>query len=254
MTPNLSKHQVRRICALIASVAAFAIWTFSSFAPPPLNSNFFQQLFSAAPSQPQPITPTSPHSPSASNGGRAVDALAQLEVRPKYYGQKYYRKLFYKDWGILNGCKTRDSILKRDLEDTRLSACKVLSGRLSDPYTGKVIHFMRGPHSSAAIQIDHVVALSNAWATGAFQLNSAQRYALSQDPLNLLAVDGAANQQKSDADASDWLPSNRDFRCEYVARQISVKRKYQLWVTPREKNSMLQVLSSCPDQAVLSRK
>ena len=109
---------------------------------------------------------------------------------------------------------------------------------------------MRGQHTSTAVQIDHVVALSDAWQKGAQQLNADQRLQLANDPYNLLAVDGPANQQKSDSDAASWLPSNKSFRCQYVARQIGVKHKYALWVTQAEKDAMTNVLSGCPGQTV----
>ena len=128
--------------------------------------------------------------------------------------------------------------------------CEVLSGTLIDPYTGKVIQFQRGETTSDDVQIDHVVALSDAWQTGAQQLTPARREALSNDPLELLAVDGDANQEKSDANAASWLPPNLSFRCQYIARQIAVKLKYELWVIPAEKEAMQQILSSCPDQPV----
>ena len=129
-----------------------------------------------------------------------------------------------------------------------MKGCKVQSGTLNDPYTGKTIAFVRGEDTSGAVQIDHVVALSNAWATGAYQLDADTRYSISQDPLNLLAVDGPANQEKLDQDASTWLPSNQTFRCQYVARQISVKYKYHLWVTAAEKVAMQKVLTFCPNE------
>jgi hypothetical protein len=127
-------------------------------------------------------------------------------------------------------------------------SCKIQSGTLVDPYTGKTIQFQRGQDTSSAVQIDHVVALSNAWATGAYMLDADTRYDISQDPLNLLAVDGPANQEKSDGDATTWLPSNQAFRCQYVARQISVKYKYHLWVTPAEKLTMQKTLAACPEE------
>ena len=127
-------------------------------------------------------------------------------------------------------------------------SCKVASGTLVDPYTGKTIKFERGESTSSAVQIDHVVALSNAWSTGAFALDADTRLAISQDPLNLLAVDGPANQEKSDQAADTWLPSNEAFRCQYVARQISVKYKYKLWVTSAEKLAMQKVLATCSDE------
>jgi hypothetical protein len=68
---------------------------------------------------------------------------------------------------------------------------------------------------------------------------------MANDPLNLLAVDGTANQQKSDGDAATWLPSNKSFRCKYVARQVTVKEVYKLWVTPAEKSAIITVLSHC---------
>lgn len=182
----------------------------------------------------------------------AVDVLEKLAVKEKDETQKYYRKLFYDNWGTdENGCGMREVILKRDLKDTVLNGCKVMSGVLDDPYTGTVVSFVRGQDTSSAVQIDHVVALSNAWTTGANAFDKETRYNLSQDPLNLLAVDGPANQEKSDQDAADWLPSNLGFRCQYVARQISVKYKYQLWVTPREKGAMRTVLSGCPEETTV---
>jgi hypothetical protein len=182
----------------------------------------------------------------------AKDVLENLAVKEKDKSTKYYRKLFYDDWSTTSsGCNMREAILTRDLRETVLKGCKVQSGVLDDPYTGKTIVFQRGPETSSDIQIDHVVALSNAWSTGAFAFDQATRYAISQDPLNLIAVDGPANQEKSDQDAADWLPSNESFQCEYVARQISVKYKYELWVTPQEKQAMRQVLEKCPEEPTL---
>ena len=178
----------------------------------------------------------------------AVNVLAKMEVREKDTSAKYVRKDFYSNWSTYEGCDMRNVILKRDLKETVLEECIVVSGVLDDPYTGKTINFVRGTGTSSAVQIDHVVALSNAWGTGAMKLDKEQRHALSQDPLNLLAVDGPANSKKSDKDASEWLPENLDFRCEYVARQISVKFKYVLWVTEAEKSAMEGVLETCPSE------
>jgi hypothetical protein len=145
----------------------------------------------------------------------------------------------------------RNIILARDMARVETNEkCQVTRGVLNDPYTGAEINFSRGPESSQAVQIDHVVALSNAWQTGAQYLTEARRIALANDPLNLLAVEGKANQQKSDSDAASWLPPSKIFRCQYVARQISVKRRYDLWVTRAEKDAMTVVLRQCPEQRV----
>ena len=150
-----------------------------------------------------------------------------------------------------NGCDTRNDILRRDLHNLQIKAgtrgCKVLAGDDNpDPYTGQAIHFVYG--GASEIDIDHVVALGDAWQTGAQQWTADKRLHLANDPLNLLAVDSAANRQKGDADTASWLPSNKAYRCPYVARQVAVKKTYGLWVTAAEKDAMVRVLSACPDQ------
>ena len=184
------------------------------------------------------------------SGEVARDALAALPTKGRAPKTGYKRSQFGDGWAKAGGCDTRNVILRRDLTNAVLGDdnCKVQAGALSDPYTGQRIAFKRGANSSGAVQIDHVVALSNAWQTGAQQLSSEQRISLANDPLELLAVDGPANQQKGDGDAATWLPSNKPFRCQYIARQIAVKKKYSLWVTPPERAAMERILASCPEQ------
>jgi hypothetical protein len=126
--------------------------------------------------------------------------------------------------------------------------CKIQSGNLADPYTGTNIAFLRGTTTSTAVQIDHVVALSDAWQKGAQQLTAEQRTAFANDPLNLQSTDGPTNMKKGDGDAATWLPPNKGFRCEYVARQISVKATYTLWVTQAEHDAMARILGDCSGQ------
>jgi len=168
----------------------------------------------------------------------------------------YTRAQFGQTWADVdrNGCDTRNDILKRDLtaevfkEKTR--ECVVLSGTLIDPFSGETINFVRGNTSSMEVQIDHVVALSNAWQTGAFKLSIKERTAFANDPMNLLAVKGRLNSQKGDGDAATWLPPLKSYRCDYVARQIAVKIKYKLWFTAPEKEAMVRILKNCPEKAL----
>ncbi|WP_407939138.1 HNH endonuclease family protein [Microbacterium mangrovi] len=183
--------------------------------------------------------------------GTALALLQTIPVKGRAPKTGYSRTQFGQAWADVdhNGCDTRNDILRRDLRHITLSgSCKVLSGILNDPYTTTVIHFTRGVNTSTAVQIDHVVALSNAWQTGAQQLSASRREQLANDPRNLLAVDGPTNQAKGDGDAATWLPPNKAFRCRYVATQISVKAAYHLWVTAAEKSAMTRVLSTCPRQ------
>ena len=184
----------------------------------------------------------------AEPSGSATKILESLVVKGRAPKTDYSRSQFGNGWATTSGCDTRNIILHRDLQNPVVDEkCVVVAGRLADPYTATIINFTRG---SSNIQIDHVVALSNTWQTGAQSLSRSQRIQLANDPLELLAVQGDANQQKSDGDAATWLPSNKSIRCEYVARQIAVKQKYMLWVTTAEKQAIVDVLGSCPSQSL----
>jgi hypothetical protein len=186
----------------------------------------------------------------------AIEALATLAVKGRAPKTGYARSVFGQTWADVdrNGCDTRNDILKRDLTEVlykeKTRNCVVLSGILVDRYSGETINFVRGNITSMEVQIDHVVALSNSWQTGAFNLTLAQRTALANDPMNLFAVKGRLNSQKGDGDAATWLPPLKKFRCAYVAQQIAVKAKYSLWVTAPEKDAMTRILNTCPKQVL----
>ena len=188
--------------------------------------------------------------------GLATAVLETLAVKGRAPKTGYTRAQFGPAWADVNrnGCDTRNDILKRDLTSITYRAktrnCVVESGTLVDRYSGETINFVKGTISSMEVQIDHVVALSNAWQTGAFKLTAEQRKALSNDPLNLFAVKGRLNSQKGDGDAATWLPPLKSFRCSYVAQQIAVKAKYSLWVTAPEKAAIVSILAKCPTQKV----
>ncbi|MDO4870843.1 MAG: HNH endonuclease family protein [Candidatus Saccharibacteria bacterium] len=175
-----------------------------------------------------------------------VALLESLEVKGRAPKTGYSREQFSDGWARIDGCDMRNRILQRDLVDVKIDQkCNVVSGKLNDQYTGKTINFERGQATSSAVQIDHIVAVSDAWQKGAQQLTYEQRHAFYNDPDNLIASDGPANQQKGDSDAASWLPPNKSFRCQYVTRQIIIKARYQLWVTAAEKEAMVRELNKC---------
>jgi hypothetical protein len=190
--------------------------------------------------------------PDTSSQGRdAAEVLNELAVKGRAPKTNYSREQFGNGWASSSGCDTRNIILHRDMSDVAVNdKCEVQSGVLSDPYTGQTIYFQRGAGTSQAVQVDHVVALSDAWQKGAQQLTYERRVELANDPLELLAADGPANQQKGASDAATWLPSNKSFRCQYVARQVAVKKKYDLWVTQAEKDAIIRVLGTCSGQKI----
>lgn len=185
------------------------------------------------------------------SSAEALTELRKLPVKGRAPMTGFDRTRFGPAWSDVdhNGCDTRNDILKRDLKAETFKSgthdCIVLTGILDDPYSGKTITFERGQKTSSAVQIDHVVALADAWQKGAQQLPEGRRKELANDPLNLLAVDGPLNSQKGAGDAATWLPPRRAYRCSYVSRQIQVKVKYDLWVTSAEKDAMQTVLDSC---------
>ena len=181
----------------------------------------------------------------------AMDILEKLEVKGRAPKSGYSREEFYDGWPIVDGCSLRQRIIRREFgESAVLDECNVIGGEFDEPYTGEHRVF-ENKTEIAKIQIDHVVALSDAWQKGAQYKDKETRYKIATDPLNLLAVDGLANEQKSDGDAATWLPKNKKFRCQYVARQVSVKYKYGLWVTEAEKEAILRILEKCPHEPAI---
>jgi hypothetical protein len=229
--PRISKRNMLGIIKLLVVMIIIVTGSYRAFYTPPDPSD------SSTQNLPQVSSP-------------AGEVLQALPIKGRAPKTGYTRAAFSDGWDSLGTCDVRNAILARDMTNVTFvdTTCKVASGVLIDPYTAKTINFTRGIDTSDDVQIDHVVALSDAWQKGAQQLDYSLRHQLANDPLELLAVDGAANQQKGDGDAATWLPPNKSFRCSYVARQIAVKKKYSLWVTRSEYDAMAKVLSTCPNQ------
>jgi hypothetical protein len=181
--------------------------------------------------------------------------LDTLPIKGRAPKTGYDRELFGPAWSDdvtvadgHNGCDTRNDILRRDLVDVEIkpgtNGCVVLSGMLNDPYTGTTIEFHRGRGTSREVQVDHIVALSDAWQKGAQQWDEATRRNFANDPANLQAADGSANEQKEDGDAATWLPPNKSYRCTYVSRIVDVKAVYGLWVTQAEHDAIARILTA----------
>ncbi|WP_326787313.1 HNH endonuclease family protein [Streptomyces sp. NBC_00151] len=200
------------------------------------------------------LGPAGPQETVGGAHGAALAAVDSLAVKGRAPKTGYSRERFGTAWADTdaNRCDTRDDILKRDLKDVKFSdgTCKVSRGVLEpDPYGGKDVTFVRG---RSLVDIDHLVALSDAWQKGAKYWDASKRIALANDPLNLRAVGASANRSKGDGDTATWLPPNKAYRCTYVAAQVAVKKKYGLWVTGAEKAAMKKVLGGCPGQKLPS--
>ena len=182
--------------------------------------------------------------------GTALATLEELTVKGRAPKSGYSRDQFGSGWGTQpGGCDTRQTVLRRDIADVKILAtddCTVIGGKLNDPYTGAAVTAKTTTVDD--LEADHIVAASDAWQKGAQQLTDDRREAFYNDLLNLQTTIGAVNASKGDGDAATWLPPNTKYRCTYVARQIAVKSKYDLWVTRAEKAAMTRVLTRCPNQ------
>lgn len=200
---------------------------------------------------------TIPLAPADAAEKKASVVLETLAVKGRAPKTGYDRASFG-GWADLDkdACYTRDEILMRDLQSVTFDSeerCQVQTGTFIDPYSGTRIDFLQGRGTSNLVQIDHVVAVSDAWQKGAFKWGSATKVSFYNDPLNLLAVQGRLNSQKGDGDAATWLPPLKSYRCSYVARQIAVKAKYSIWITTAEKAAMKSILAKCPGQVLPTR-
>ena len=247
------KLKTRKISAVVLALGMAALWLL-------INPESYEQIFtkventgaeSGVDYNAETDYSAEPTTEAESDAPLATEILEKLEVKGRAPKTGYSREQFYNGWPTVEGCSLRQRILKRELGDSAvLDGCNVISGEFDEPYTGEH-KVLKDKTEVAKIQIDHVVALSDAWQKGAQYKDYETRNKIATDPLNLLAVDGAANQQKSDGDAATWLPKNKKFRCQYVARQVSVKYKYELWVTEAEKEAISKALANCPNEPTI---
>lgn len=238
------KLKKRRLMAVLFAFAVVVVWLIVN--PASYEEEYTQAVNDGADYAAEAVTEPDANAP------LAVEVLDKLEVKGRAPKTGYSREQFYSGWPNVDGCSLRQRIIRREFGDSAvLNECDVMAGEFDEPYTGEHMVFTEREQISKGIQIDHVVALSDAWQKGAQNVSADERYAMATDPLNLLAVDAAANKKKSDGDAATWLPSNKRFRCQYVARQVSVKYKYKLWVTEAEKNAISKVLENCPKEPVV---
>lgn len=225
-------YRGRRIAAAVILLGGISAWLMVS-----------PQSYEEVPAE-EPVAAVS-----SDDSSLATEVLAKLETKGRAPKTGYARTEFYNNWPNVDGCSLRQKIIRREMGDTAvMDGCDVIAGEYTEPYTGSYEKFYQKSDFSKKVQIDHIVALSNAWQTGAQYKTAEERYALATDPLNLIAADASANMTKSDGDAATWLPPNKSFRCEYVARQIAVKYKYALWVTAAEREAMAGILEKCPQQ------
>ncbi|MFJ4649895.1 HNH endonuclease family protein [Nocardia sp. NPDC088792] len=178
--------------------------------------------------------------------------LDRLTVARNRNWESYERNAFGPGWSgrggeprLSDGCTAREVVMKRDLSEVRLAesnSCLALSGILHDPYTGAQLPYNR--FKASDIEIDHVVALGDAWRSGASEWSADQRRQFANDVGNLLAVQKQANQDKGSKTPDQWKP-RQAYRCDYARRWIGVKTRWSLTVQPTEKAALSDMLAAC---------
>ncbi len=209
----------------------------------------------------QALSATRPSGPGAAAPTVAAgsDVLAGIAIVPaRIRGNDYRRAAFGEAWDDDNGapgggnqCDTRNDILNRDLTDktyvsTKRCAQAVATGTLRDPYTNSTVGFVRGNQVGAAVQIDHLVPLAFAWDMGAREWTDQMRKRFANDPANLLAVAGKANQDKGDLPPGEWMPPNRAFWCQYAVQFTEVLRGYRLAIDEPSARELQNAAAGCP--------
>jgi hypothetical protein len=189
-----------------------------------------------------PMTPAEATPPNIPSYSTAVSRLAALTVAAESHQSSYNRDLF-PHWITISGaCNTREQVLKRDGTGVTVnSSCAPTAGSWFSPYDGATWT------NPADVDIDHMVPLAEAWASGAWSWTTARRqdYANDLGGPELWAVTDNVNQSKGDKDPAEWQPSRTAFRCTYARAWIQVKWFYGLSVDSAEKSALSSMLATC---------
>ncbi|MBT2540652.1 HNH endonuclease [Streptomyces sp. ISL-44] len=187
-----------------------------------------------------PAAQAAPPTPISASAARSYLAT----VTPKAEGSSsgYSRDLF-PHWSTVSGsCNTRETVLKRDgVNVVQDSACAAVSGTWYSEYDGATWT------AAADLDIDHVVALSEAWRSGASSWTTAKRQQFANDVTRpqLIAVTDNVNQAKGDLDPAEWMPSRTSYRCTYARMWVHVKQYWGLSIDSAEKTALVNVLNGC---------
>jgi hypothetical protein len=190
--------------------------------------------------------------------GTEAEARAQLRtlrVAPRRPPTGYDRAAFGSAWLDTdgNGCNQRDDVLLRDAVPGTAGfqaqgRCDhdVLAGTWVDPYTGRQLTFtdLKQPAQAQAIQIDHLVPLAEAWASGAAGWDDDRRRDFANELAELLAVDGPTNASKGDDDPAAWRPQTA-YQCTYAVRWVGAKSRWDLTVDRSERRALREMLGYC---------
>jgi hypothetical protein len=182
-------------------------------------------------------------------GGPAAELLDTLTVAPETGPAGYDRDRFDAGWQTgPDGCDTRDHVLAAEsLTPPRHDGCTVVAGEWLSAWDGARLA------DPAGLDIDHLVPLAEAWASGASSWDDGRRVAFANDvdpgrPDALVAVAAAANRAKGDRDPAEWLPPERAVWCRYANAWITQKAAWSLTIDDAEHQALADALATCPTE------
>ena len=175
--------------------------------------------------------------------------VGNLEVEQEV-GSGYDRDLF-KHWSDADsdGCNARYEVLiDESLTPVTISSgCKLSGGTWVSAFD------LVETSDPSMFDVDHMVPLKEAWDSGAWAWDAKTREAYANDlgyDMSLIAVSASSNRSKSDRDPADWLPTNKDYWCEYITAWVQVKTRWSLSVDPKEKSKIEEVADDCSGEAL----
>lgn len=171
---------------------------------------------------------------------RAVLARLAIDDQPRAPG---YRRDEWPTWKDIDGdgCDARQQALAAASEEPPVkNGCRVISGRWTSPYDGVE------SADPAAMDVDHVVPLENAYASGGSKWETDQRARFANDQADLWVVSSASNRSKGSRAPDRWRPPNEGVWCEYASRWVEIKVRWKLTSTTSERDALGQMLDRCP--------
>jgi hypothetical protein len=187
-------------------------------------------------------TPALAYPPTPPSASTAQSQLNSLTVKTEGSTTGYSRDLF-PHWHTVSGtCDTRDEVLKRDGTGVSVdSDCEPTGGRWYSVYDAVYVN------DDSDVDIDHIVALAEAWRSGANTWTTARREQFANDLTiaQLIAVSASSNRSKGDKDPASWKPPNTSVHCIYAREWIWVKYTYGLSLQSAEKTALQSMLNAC---------
>jgi hypothetical protein len=187
---------------------------------------------------------TTARAPASSAGTRTRPAASAPSATAATPPPDYSRDEFGTGWTDPdhNGCDARqDTIRAATTNRVTAGPCKITQADIRDRYTGRTYP---GANPSA-FDIDHVVALHDAWNSGAYTWTRAKRIAFANDPADLVLTTASANRSKGDQDPSTWAPASHDGACFYARTYRAIKLRWRLHTTPAQRSAIRRTLATC---------